>query len=47
MSIREIKFIKKIEVFFRLLQSNENLIDALSKAGIRLPNRVVSLIKYR
>ncbi|WP_419774195.1 hypothetical protein [Halarcobacter sp.] len=48
MSITEINLIKKIEVFFRLLQGNENLIDALSKAGIKLPKKVVyTLAKYR
>ncbi|WP_164968964.1 hypothetical protein [Arcobacter sp. CECT 8989] len=43
MSITEINLIKKIEVFFRLIQKNENILDALSKSGIVIPNRLLTL----
>jgi hypothetical protein len=36
MSITHIKINKKIEVLLRLLQNNENLEDASSKAGLDL-----------
>lgn len=45
MSIQEINLIKKLEVFFRLRQENEKFIDALSKAGIILPTRLLSLLQ--
>ncbi|MFA7084868.1 MAG: hypothetical protein WC141_10080 [Arcobacteraceae bacterium] len=40
--IRETRLIKKVEVFIRLLQHNENILDALSKSGITLPTKFVN-----
>jgi hypothetical protein len=36
MSITNIKLTDKIEVFIRLIQNNESLKDACSKAGIKV-----------
>ena len=38
MSITHIKTNKKIEVLLRLLQNNESLEDASSKAGLNIEN---------
>ncbi len=43
MSITNIKLAKKIEVFIRLIQDNENLKDACSKAGIKISSQTISL----
>jgi phage-related holin len=44
MSITDIRLIKKVEVFVRLLQHNENILDALSKAGINVPSKLVNTL---
>ncbi|MGB5919417.1 hypothetical protein [Arcobacter sp. F2176] len=36
MSITNIKLTDKVEVFIRLIQNNENIKDACSKAGIKI-----------
>jgi len=36
MSITNMKLTEKVEIFIRLIQNNENLKDACSKAGIRV-----------
>ncbi len=45
MSIANIALSEKEEVFIRLVQSNENIFDACSKAGISLSSKVLSVIK--
>jgi|GEM_PF-5564772 len=45
MSIKDIKLTEREEVFIRLVQSNENLFDACSKAGIILSPKILSVIK--
>ena len=44
MSITEIKLIKKVGVFIRLLQDNENILDALSKSGIKIPTPLTNIL---
>ncbi|WP_419763724.1 MAG: hypothetical protein ACNI28_07910 [Arcobacter sp.] len=41
MSITNIKLTQKVEVFIRLIQNNENLKDACSKAGIKVSTKSV------
>lgn len=45
MSITHIKTNKKIEVLLRLLEKNENLVDASSKAGLNIDKSKVILSK--
>lgn len=45
MSIKDIKLTEKEEVFIRLVQNNESVFDACSKAGIILSPKVLSVIK--
>ena len=45
MSIIDVKLTEKEEVFIRLVQNNENIFDACSKAGIILSSKVLSVIK--
>ena len=44
MSIKDIKLTEKEEVFIRLVQNNENVFDACSKAGITLSSKVLSVL---
>jgi len=45
MSIIDVTLSEKEEVFIRLVQNNENVGDAFSKAGISLSSKVLSVIK--
>lgn len=45
MSITNIKLTDKVEVFIRLIQNNENLKDACSKAGIKISTKSVCTTK--
>lgn len=45
MSILNMTPQEKEEVFVRLVQNNENIFDACSKAGITLSSKVLSVIK--
>ena len=45
MSIINMTQLEKEEVFVRLIQNNENVFDACSKAGITLSSNVLSVIK--
>lgn len=45
MSIKDIKLTEKEEVFIRLVQNNENIFDACSKAGIIISSKVLSVLK--
>lgn len=45
MQIANLTLSEKEEVFLRLVQNNENIFDACSKAGIILSSTVLSVIK--
>jgi len=45
MSIIDVNQTEKEEVFIRLIQSNENVYDACSKAGISISSKILSVIK--
>lgn len=45
MSIIDLSLIEKEEVFIRLIQNNENVDDACSKAGITLSSKVLAVLK--
>ncbi len=45
MSIIDVTLTEKEEVFIRLVQNNENVFDACSKAGITLSSKVLSVLK--
>lgn len=45
MSIIDVTLIEKEEVFIRLVQNNENVFDACSKAGIIISSKVLSVLK--
>ena len=45
MSITNIKLTDKVEVFIRLIQNNENLKDACSKAGIKISTKTICTAK--
>jgi len=45
MSITNIKLTDKVEVFIRLIQNNENLKDACSKAGIKISTKSICTAK--
>ena len=45
MSIIDVKLTEKEEVCIRLVQNNENIFDACSKAGIILSSRLLTVLK--
>ncbi len=45
MSITNMELAQKVEVFIRLIQNNENLKDACSKAGIKVSSKSSSTTK--
>lgn len=45
MSIKDVKLTEKEEVFIRLIQNNEDIFDACSKAGITISSKVLSVLK--
>lgn len=45
MSIKDVKLTEKEEVFIRLIQNNEDIFDACSKAGINISSKVLSVLK--
>ncbi len=45
MSINDIKMTDKEKVFIRLIENNENIFDACSKAGISISTKVINVIK--
>jgi len=45
MSIIDVNQTEKEEVFIRLIQNNENVYDACSKAGISISSKILSVIK--
>lgn len=45
MSIMDIKLTEKEEVFIRLIQNNENIFDACSKAGLNISSKVLTVLK--
>ncbi|XPV68304.1 MAG: hypothetical protein ACNI25_13460 [Halarcobacter sp.] len=45
MSITDIKLTEKEKVFIRLIQNNENIFDACSKAGITISSKVLNALK--
>jgi hypothetical protein len=45
MSINDIKITDKEKVFLRLIENNENIFDACSKAGISISAKVLNVIK--
>ncbi len=45
MSIIDIKLTEKEEVFIRLIQNNENIFDACSKAGLNISSKVLTVLK--
>lgn len=45
MSITNMTLLEKEEVFIRLVQNNENVFDACSKAGISLSSNMLAVIK--
>ena len=45
MSINDIQLTEKEEVCIRLVQNNENIFDACSKAGIILSSKLLTVLK--
>ena len=45
MSIIKVNQTEKEEVFIRLIENNENVYDACSKAGISISSKMLSVIK--
>jgi len=45
MSIIDVKLTEKEEVCIRLVQNNENIFDACSKAGIILSSKLLTVLK--
>lgn len=45
MSIIKVNQTLKEEVFIRLIENNENVYDACSKAGISISSKMLSVIK--
>jgi len=45
MSIKDVQLIEKEEVCLRLVQNNENIFDACSKAGIILSSTLLAVLR--
>jgi len=42
MSITDLKLTEKVKVFLRLIENNENIKDACSKAGIKVSSKTIN-----
>jgi len=45
MSIKDVELTEKEEVCIRLVQNNENIFDACSKAGITLSSKLLAVLQ--